>query len=338
MARSELLRRLFISYAHDDDTGFNAAARALIAEERRQNHRQLASNLEHALLSGRKPGAAPTLTLRPIPKGRDERPLVRVVKPERQLVELVLGQITRDAIEDVIQENLHRSVLAGHGLRPRRRLLFIGPPGTGKSTAAHAIAAELSLPVAVASLAALTSSFLGDTARNIESVMRFAEQTPCVLLFDEFDVLGQEREQNDDHGEMRRVVATLLQLLEEVQGESVIVATSNRPQAVDAALWRRFDELVAFDPLRIDQINELITLKLRGLPTTISAVEWARTLQGFSPAEIELICFDAMRRAVLAGHATVDDDALTIASNRMRIRSSGGAEAPQPCMYPREKT
>jgi len=118
----------------------------------------------------------------------------------------------------VIEESLRRGVLLDHGLRPRQRLLLLGPPGTGKSVSAHAIAAELSLPIAVASLAALTSSFLGETARNIEAVIRFAEQVPCVLLFDEFDVLGQERSQTGDHGELRRVAATVLQLLEDVRG------------------------------------------------------------------------------------------------------------------------
>lgn len=330
MARSELLRRLFLSYAHGDDASFHVAARALIAEERRQNHRVLAAELEHALLSDRKPGAATPLPLRPIPKGRDERPLVRVVKPERELAELVLGPATRTAIEEVIRENLGRSTLAGHSLRPRQRLLFVGLPGTGKSTAAHAIAAELSLPVAIASLAALTSSFLGDTARNIESVVRFAEQTPCVLLFDEFDVLGQERGQTGDHGEMRRVAATVLQLLEEVHGESVIVATSNRPQSVDAAIWRRFDELVTFEQLELPQIAELITLKLRALPMTISAAKWAKALRGFSPAEIELVCFDAMRRAALSAGVTVDDAVMEVAAGRMRIRRTVASGATSP--------
>jgi len=191
---------------------------------------------------------------------------------------------------------------------------------------------------AIASLAALTSSFFGDTARNIESVVRFAEQTPCVLLFDEFDVLGQERGQKDDHGEMRRVVATVLQLLEEVHGESVIIATSNRPQSVDAAIWRRFDELVAFDPLGVDQIADLITLKLRALPMTISASAWARTLRGFSPAEIELVCFDALRRAVLSGHATVDDAVMAVASDRLRTREAVATGVPSRDLQSREKT
>lgn len=338
MTRSELLRRLFASYAQGDDTKFHVTARALIAEERRQNHRVLAADLEHALLSERRPGAATPLTLHPIPRGRDDRPLVRLVKPERELVELVLGPATRTAIEDVVQENLNRSMLASHGLRPRRRLLFVGPPGTGKSATAHAIAAELSLPVAIASLAALTSSFLGDTARNIESVVRFAEQTPCVLLFDEFDVLGQERGQDGDHGEMRRVVATVLQLLEEVHGESVIVATSNRPQSVDAAIWRRFDELVAFEQPEVDQIAELITSKLRALPTVISTSAWAGRLRGFSPAEIELVCFDAMRRAVLSGRATVDDAVMAAATDRLRIRREVAMGVTSPDLQSREKT
>jgi SpoVK/Ycf46/Vps4 family AAA+-type ATPase len=282
----------------------------------------LAADLERALFADRKPGVATPLTLRPVPKSRDDRPLVRLTKPERELDDLVLNMASRDVVEEIIRENLSRSSLAGYGLRPRQRLLFVGAPGTGKSATAHGMAAELSLPVATASLAALTSSFLGDTARNIEAVVRFAEQVPCVLLFDEFDVLGQERAQVGDHGEMRRVAATVLQLLDEVRGESVIVATSNHPQLVDTAVWRRFDELVTFDVLEQDQLAELITLKLRAVPTTISVTKWAKALAGFSPAEVELMCFDAMRRAVLAHEHAVSDAVMAVAVQRMMARQS----------------
>jgi SpoVK/Ycf46/Vps4 family AAA+-type ATPase len=320
--RSDLIRQLFASHAQGDDAAFHRVARELIAEERRQKHQVLAAELEHALLAARKPGASQPLTLRSVPRSRDERPLLRLVKPERELDELVLSPGSREAVEEIIRENLSRSALTSHGLRPRQRLLFVGPPGTGKTATAHAVAAELSLPVAVASLAALTSSFLGDTARNIEAVVRFAEQTPCVLLFDEFDVLGQERGHGGDHGEMRRVAATVLQLLDEVRGESIIVATSNHPQLVDVAIWRRFDELLTFEELGLDQLAELIALKLRALPRTISATKWAKALQGFSPAEVELVCFDAMRRTVLADQPAVDDATLGTAVQRMRARRS----------------
>ncbi|HEX5493350.1 MAG TPA: ATP-binding protein, partial [Mycobacteriales bacterium] len=249
MTRSDLLRRLLASYGKGDDAGFRTVAEEIIAEDRRKNHQLLARELEYELHRDRHRSGTAPLTLRPIPKGRDDRPLLRLTKPERELDELVLAPDVRSVVDDVVRENLSRATLTSHGLHPRQRLLFVGPPGTGKSVTAHGIAAELSLPVALASLAALTSSFLGDTARNIEAVVRFAEQTPCVLVFDEFDVVGQERSQPGDHGEMRRVAATVLQLLDEARGESVIVATSNHPQLVDSAMWRRFDELVVFDGL-----------------------------------------------------------------------------------------
>jgi SpoVK/Ycf46/Vps4 family AAA+-type ATPase len=174
--------------------------------------------------------------------------------------------------------------------------------------------------VATVSLAAVTSSYLGDTARNIESIFQFAERTPCVLLFDEFDVLGQERAQERDHGELRRVAATVLQLLEETQGESIVVATSNHPQLVDSAAWRRFDELIGFGRLDVAQLARLIDLKLRAVPADVDPEAVAARMMEFSPAEVEMVCLDAMRRAVLTGSERVDESALVAAAKRMRQR------------------
>lgn len=320
MARGDQLRRLFASYGNSDDPGFRKAANELIADERNKNHRLLATELERELNSAQRSGVSQPLTLRPLPKSRDDRPLIRLSKPQRELAELVLPPPVRTVIDEVVAENSSRAALTSHGLRPRQRLLMTGPPGTGKSASAHAIAAELSLPVATASLTAMTASFLGDTAKNIEAVVRFAEQTPCVVLFDEFDVLGQERGQAGDHGEMRRVAATVLQLLEEMHGESLLVATTNRPQHLDTAVWRRFDELIGFGRLNQTQRGELISLKLRAVRTSLSARQWARTLSSLTPAEVELVCVDAMRRMVLAGLDVVDDSMMTAAFHQMRRR------------------
>lgn len=320
MARSDLLRRLFAGYAQSNDQEFRRAANDIIADERRKNHRLLANELERALNVNRRPGGEDLLTLRPIPKSRDERPLLRLIKPKRELAELVLAPAVRGVIDEIIEENRRRGDLRSNALYPRQRLLFVGSPGTGKSATAHAIASELSLPVAVASLPALTSSFMGDTARNVESVVRFAEQMPCVLLLDEFDVLGQERAHERDHGEMRRVAATVLQLLEDFHGESLVVATSNHPGLVDSAMWRRFDGLVGFDGLNASQLAELIRLKLRAHPSTIDVREWAERMTGFTPAEVELACFDAMRRTILAGKSEVDDEAMAAATQCLHDR------------------
>jgi len=320
MASGEVLRRLFAAYARGDDATFRQIAADVIAAERRKNHRALASDLERELDHGTNAGGRPPVTLRPVPRGRDDQPLLRLVKPVRTFEELVIPADTRAVLSAVIEENLRRSVLFGHGLHPRQRLLLLGPPGTGKSVSAHAIAAELSLPVAVASLAALTSSFLGETARNIEAVIRFAEQVPCVLLFDEFDVLGQERSQTGDHGELRRVAATVLQLLEDVRGESLVVATSNHPELVDSAVWRRFDEIVTFGLLDTGQVAELIGLRLRSMRRTFDVEMWGARMEEFSPAEIELVCFDALRTAVLAEDGLVTEPVFAAAVARMSVR------------------
>ncbi len=322
MARSDLLRRLFASYARGDDAAFRAAASDLIADERRKRHDLLAAELERALETNLRPGAAVPLTLRPLPVSRDERPLLRLAKPARRFADMVLESRTARALSEIVQEHLHRGVLASHGLRPRQRLLFVGPPGTGKSASAHAIAADLSLPVAMASLPAMMSSFLGETSRNVEAVIRFAEQTPCVLVFDEFDTLAQERGERGDHGEVRRVVATVLQLLEEMHGESIAVATSNHAALLDTAIWRRFDDVVSFSLLDVDGISRLLELRLRAVRHELSVPYWAKLLVGVTPAEVELVCWDAMRRMVLKDSDTLTDDLMGEAVERTRERRS----------------
>ncbi|MGH3766053.1 MAG: AAA family ATPase [Pseudonocardiaceae bacterium] len=320
MARSDLLRRLFVSYAQGDDAAFRAVAAQVVADERRKNHRLLANELEQSLGSDLRPGATTPLTLRPLPKGRDDRPLLRLSKPERRFDDLVLAESTVEALIEVVEENLSRTVLISHGLRPRQRLLLVGPSGTGKSVSGHAVAAELSLPVATASLSALTSSFLGETARNVEAVVRFAEQTPCVLLLDEFDTLAQERGNHSDHGEIRRVVATVLQLLDDIRGESLVIATSNHPDLLDSATWRRFHHVIPFVALDAAQRARLIELKLLAIPHRISTQKWARQLRDASPAEIELVCVDALRRGVLTGADRLTDELMAHAAARLKAR------------------
>jgi SpoVK/Ycf46/Vps4 family AAA+-type ATPase len=166
------------------------------------------------------------------------------------------------------------------------------------------------------------SSFLGETSRNVEAVVRFAEQTPCVLLLDEFDTLAQERGERGDHGEVRRVVAAVLQLLEDMHGESVAVATSNHPALLDSAIWRRFEDVVVFSPLDTGGIASLIQMRLRATSRDVSYERWASRLAGATPAEVELVCVDAMRRAVLSHPGVVTDSIMSAAADRMVARRS----------------
>ena len=316
MARSDLLKQLFAAYSRADDATFREVASSLISDERRLGHRILAGDLEHALRRDASSMTDGALTLRPLPKGRDDRPLLALTKPTHELTDLILASTTTTTIVEVVEENRSRSLLSSFRLLPRRRLLFVGDPGTGKTASAHAIAAELSLPVATVSLPALMSSYLGETAKNVEAVLHFAELTPCVLVFDEFDAIASDRGANNDHGELRRVIATVLQLVERAQGESVIVATSNHPQLLDTAIWRRFDEVVPFAPLDAKGIEALLGLRLQGVPHRVQLPKWAAKLIAFTPAEIELITLDAQRRWVLSGNRTLSEQHLRAAFDR----------------------
>lgn len=331
MARSALLRSLFTSWAAGSDSGFLAAARSIIDDERKKGHRLLAGELEDALSDPRRPGAQDSLTMRPVPKGRDERPLLSLTKARWTFADLAYGQDVGTALRDLVEENERRSLLVTHALRPRQRVLLVGPSGAGKTAAAHAIAAQLSLPVASANLAALTSSYLGETARNIEAVVRFAESTPCVLVLDEFDALASERALPGDHGELRRVVATVLQVLEEVRGESLVVATSNHPQMLDSAVWRRFDEVIRLAHPSPAIIERILTLRLSDRAAHLDMAAWSRRLQGSSAAEVELISLDALRHTILDGGPVVTDAHLESAMIRLSARKKAvqGAEQQQ---------
>ena len=320
MARKALLEALLKAWSSSDDSAFLTAAHTIIDEESAKGHVLLARELAAVLRDPRRPGAHSPLSMRPIPKGRDERPLLSLTKPQRQFADLVYSPSETDALEAFVSENEHRTLLAAHALRPRQRLLLVGPSGSGKTTAAHAIADRLSLPVATANLAALTSSYLGETARNIESVINFADSNPCVLLLDEFDALAGERSRTGDHGELRRVVATVLQAMETARGESVIVATSNHPGLLDSAIWRRFDEVLALTYPEAAQRRQLLTVKLSGLASNVKIERWVNELAGVSAADIERTCIDSLRLAILEGSQATEDAHLVSARGRLQAR------------------
>ncbi|MFC5136986.1 AAA family ATPase [Actinomycetospora rhizophila] len=320
MARADLVRRLVAAYGRGNDGEFRRVVSEIVDDERRAGHNAVASALDRELNEGRGPGLGAPTSLRPIPKARDDRPLLRVGKARYDEADLVLDADVRRLLVEVAREHRRRSTLLDYGVRPRSRLLFVGPPGTGKSATAEALAAELSVPVAHASLTAITSSFLGDTSRNLDAVVQFARAAPCLLLVDEVDVLGQDRGRADDHGELRRVAATLLQVLEDDPGESVVVATSNHPGSLDSALWRRFDDVVIFTEPDLKQRAELLDLRLRVMDAYPPATPWARRLDGASAADVELVAREAVRRALVDDRRTVSSADVEHALERFRQR------------------
>lgn len=302
MARSDLVKALLRSYQRGDDAAFQAAVEAVIADERRKRHDVLADELTAILAeTGQRRGQRRPLqvsSLKPLPKSRDDNPLLTIAQPQITFQDLVLAEPVMSVLEGIVEEFRHRSALRAHGVPPRSTLLLVGPPGTGKTVTGEAIAGELGLAVARIQLATVVSSYLGETARNLEQIFGFLNTGSWVLQFDEFDMLGRERADRSDHGELRRVVAAMLQIIDENNADSIFVATSNHPSLLDTAVWRRFDEVMEFglpdEPARI----ALIELKLRAVRADIDVPRAARSMEGYSAAQIEAVCLNAMRLMV----------------------------------------
>ena len=251
----------------------------------------------------RKPITAiePGLPLIPLRLAKDDAfaHLVEVVVPRRSRDQLVLSPHNVRTFIGLIEEFRGQDLLRRHGLQIRSKLLFCGPPGCGKTLTAEVFAHELGLPLIVARLDAIISSFLGETAANVRKVFESTADQPCVLFLDEFDALARARADGSEHNEMRRVVNSLLMLIDRFRGKGFLVAATNLEESLDAAIWRRFDEVVIFDLPSQREIRKLCELKLKNFPVPFSIAEKISGLQGMSYADIERVCDNAIKRSIL---------------------------------------
>ena len=282
--------------------------------------RSIAQELE-GLLAPRGPRRPLTNSpSRAVPRGEGDIELLTIFEPTTHLDDLVFAPDVRTRLESIVREHAAREFLGAFGVSPRRRLLFVGPSGTGKSQTAQALAAAVGVPVARIRLGSIVSSYLGETARQLDRVLDYAVLGNWVLVIDEIDMLASERTQTD-HGEMRRVVAAFLQALEDSHSTNLLVATTNLGPRLDQALWRRFDEVVVFKEPSRDEIQELVRLKLRRLKSRWNKAEVARHLSGMSHAEIEQVCQDAMRTVIMDGSLEVTTHTLIRCAESRRARS-----------------
>jgi SpoVK/Ycf46/Vps4 family AAA+-type ATPase len=290
--------------ATGDTSAFRQVSEEVIRDERLKQHHLLANDLEKILYGNSKPLASNSLSrLMPAVPTDKERglPLLDIRQPQRSLEELVLPRLPQAAIEELLEEHRRQDVLRTYGLRASSKVLFFGPPGCGKTLAAEVIACELDLPLAIVRLDAMVSSYLGETSANLRKVFDFIDQYPLVALFDEFDALGKERADNSEHGELRRVVNAVLQMMDAYQGKSLLIAATNHEQILDSAVWRRFDDTLEFPLPDSKLLPQVLQLKLRGVRRQFEtdATEVVDIFKGLSPADVERIVRRAVKRMIL---------------------------------------
>ena len=325
MARADLLKKLFQTYQRRDDRGFREVAAAIVEDERRKHHPVLANELQRILNNGVRPAdevQGAESVFEPVPTDKDRRtPLLTVRSPDRYLEDLVLGRRTLESLTRTMAEVRGWEILDAHGLAPTRRVLFCGPSGCGKTSSAEAVAAELALPMLYVRFDSVVSSLLGATAANLRKVFEYASRGSWVVFFDEFDAIGRSRDDATEHGEIKRVVNTFLQLLDGFTGRSLVIAATNFEQALDPAIWRRFDDVLRFGLPDSAALERLVRRRLRPLRATDGQIEMLlEAVAGTTFADAERVCLDARRRCALAGSGTMRDDDLQAVLGRFRYR------------------
>jgi len=234
----------------------------------------------------------------------------------REEKDIVLSKSTQSLFTEILNEHNRADVLRSYGLQPAQKLLFCGPPGCGKTLAAEVIAHSLSLPLVLVRLDSVISSFLGETAANLRKVFDYIVQYPVVALFDEFDALAKDRGDTADHGELKRSVNAVLQMLDGYRGSSILIATTNYESLLDHAVWRRFDEVMRFEMPNLEQIKNLLALKLSGIRRNFDTddEQIASAFNRLSHADIERVLRRAVKEMILSGREFLEkshiDDAL----------------------------
>ncbi len=313
MVASEQLKRLFQAFRERNDAAFYKAAEALIAEELAANHHSLASDLKKALGQHKELTKNSGNGLKLLPKDRrsgDE--LITLKESSVDQTKIILGKETRAKIDRVLDEHRKRKQLARYGYAPKTKLLFWGPPGCGKTFTANYLAYELGLPVGTLQLSAVISSFLGDTASHLQRVFNLANDTPMVLLLDEVDSVGKNRDDPNDVGELKRVVNSLLQAMDTFRSsQSLIIAASNHQYLLDPALWRRFDDIIHFPiPGKSDR-EAYLKILLNGVQFDGSLGNLSRNMSSLSYADIQRVTVEAVKTMILEGREHLQSKDIT---------------------------
>lgn len=304
MSRTDLIKKLFISYKTNDNKMFYKIANEIIDEERKKNHQLIAEDLNRIINSNtieRKYIMSNTLNKMPIDNEKDI-PLVEVIYPDKNFGDIVVTKEKKEQLKEIIREFYNWDVLISNGAEPQRNILFYGPPGCGKTISANAIAYELGIPMLYVRFDAIISSYLGETATNIRKVFDYAKNDSYVLFFDEFDAIARSRDDATEHGEIKRVVNAFLQQLDNFKSKSIVIAATNFEKSLDYAIWRRFDETIMFDMPTAKEKNELIKLRLGTFKGPIHIFEdYINDLKLFSHSDIEKMTQIIKKQCILDG-------------------------------------
>ncbi|MFO1158488.1 MAG: ATP-binding protein [Reyranellaceae bacterium] len=310
MATADQVKALVRSHADRDDARFYAIAMQVAAQAARSGHAKFALELRELVdqVKARAKAIEPARGPKPVPLAQPRGELAGLLTvgyPRTRIADMALPTMLGARLERILVEQRERGRLREHGFSPIRKLLLVGPPGTGKTMTAAALAGELGLPLFSIQLDGLITKYMGETAAKLRLVFDAIQSTRGVYLFDEFDALGGERSSKNDVGEIRRVLNSFLQFLDQDDSDSIVLGATNHVGLLDRALFRRFDSVLEYSL----PTEEIATRVMRGRLALLdpSNIDWqaaAKAAEGLSHAEIAMACEQAAKNAIL-DHTTV---------------------------------
>ena len=330
------LLALLNSHIEGDEEQFLSIALQVAAQEARHGRIEDADKLKHLVQRAReRQRGRPSSGQAAIPLARPRgelQGLVEVAYPKVTLSSMVLSGEVQLRLSRVVRQQQERARLRDYGQTPTTHMLLVGPPGTGKTMTASALAGELHLPLFTVRLESLFSRFFGETAGKLRLLFDQIAQTRGVYLLDEFDAIGARRGDPNDVGEIRRVLNSVLAFMEEPNStDSLVLAATNHVEILDEALARRFDEVIEYHLPDQEAARAILNRrlgKLRLAPRAWSVVEPA--LGGLSQGELVRAADAVVKDAILEGASKVSADALASAlHNRQTLKGKFGRQRGQ---------
>jgi SpoVK/Ycf46/Vps4 family AAA+-type ATPase len=330
MATARQIIALLSSHNQGDEEQFLSIALQVAANEARRGRKDVADELHRLVDAARQSKERPPARRStgggseiavPISRPRGElQNLLAATYPKVQLDDIVLRPELRARLDRLVHQQRQRDRLREFNQAPSARLLLVGPPGSGKTLTASALASELHLPLFTIRLDTVITRFMGETAAKLRLIFDQIASMRGVYLFDEFDAIGGRRTADNDVGEMRRVLNSFLQFLEEPNStDSIAIAATNHPELLDRALFRRFDDILEYALPDPKAIQSLLAIRLNAFRP--GRVVWAKVIEaasGLSQADLARAADEVIKSAILRDEKTVTTEELVGALRERR--------------------